>query len=183
MILVSILSTSFIITISCILAYFTDFTNSGYKFIALLTSTTIIFMMTTIIGTGVAIMASDRKCKQYRLNDAIKKGLKSAFIISSVYLLIFLIYIYQVPYIKGIFLNSFTTIAGEQYKDSIIVKHIILCFWAILVSWSTTSELYFSSQKDGCQLTNNASLKFQAQQKAKLKKKHKVKIPKLVNLD
>lgn len=183
MILVSIFSTSFIITISCILAYFSDFTNSGYKMLALFSSTIIIFIMTTMIGTGVAIMASDRKCKQYRLNDAIKKGLKSASIISSVYLLIFLIYIYQVPYIKGIFLNSFTTIAGEQYKDSIFLKHLILCFWAVLVSWCTTGDLYFSSQKDGCQLTNNALLKFQAQQKAKLKKKPKVKKSKMVSLD
>ena len=183
MIFVSILSTSFVITVSCILAYFTDFTNNGYKFIALFTSTIIIFLMTTMIGTGVSIMASDRKCKQYRFNDAIKKGLKSAVIISSIYLLIFLIYIYQVPYIKGIFLNAFTSIAGEQYKDSIMVKHIILCFWCVMVSWCTTADLYFNSQKDGCKLSNNALLKFQAQQKAKLKKKPKEKKPKMVRLD
>lgn len=183
MIVVSILSTSFVIIISCILAYFTDFTNSGYKFVALFTSTIIIFIMTTMIGTGVSIMASDRKCQQYRFNDAIKKAVKSAGIISSIYLLVFVIYIYQIPYIKGIFLNSFTSIAGEPYQDSIMVKHIILCFWAIMVSWCSTADLYFNSQKDGCQLTNNALLKFQAQQKAKLKKKPKEKKPKMVSLD
>ena len=161
MILYSLLFTSLTLIIANLLAYFTDFTAKGYnKFIALISGCVIILLMSTAIGTGISIMASNDKCGQYIKKDAFKKGLKSGIIITLVYLFVFLMYLLRIPYLKGPFINPFLNIGGEKYANSYGLKYLILCFWSLLISWCTTATMYYQSQKDGCILSNNELAQF-----------------------
>ena len=183
MLFLSIILTSVVIVIANILSYFLDFTDNGFnKYISLFTTIVILFFMTTAINIGISILSSNNTCNQYNYSVSQKKAIKVGVIISIIASIIYLIHMFDIPYIRVIFVTPFQSIVGESLKNRRELLYLIISYWCVLFSWLTTTNVYLKSKTDGCILSTDSLLAFKRKTDAALNKKKVQKKIKMVTI-
>jgi|TARA_B110000046_G_C12886245_1_gene352297 ABC-type arginine/histidine transport system permease subunit len=128
-----------------------------------------IFLISSILSFLISIYSSGKQCGKYRMNVSIKKGLTYGLYTTLIYLTIFFIPFFKKPFI-------------ELGQDNLLWNSMGEGFFIGMSSISFTIMNYFSSQVDGCKLSNKEAAIEYTKMEKKLKSRKKKASPSKITI-